>query len=302
MNLTLRQLHLFTALARLKSITAVARHFHVTQPTVSMQMKELSESVGLPLYEVIGKAIFLTPAGIELEATARAMLNELEGFQQRIDDIKGFRRGKLTVAVVSTAEYFVPGLLGDFCARYPEVEIALEVLNRNGVIQRLEHNLDDLYIMSKPPANLDVEAKAFMTNSLQVVAPMGHPLAQRKRIKHTELARYPFILRERGSGTRLACDSHFEQLGFEPVVRLELGSNEAIKQAVQAGMGLAVLSEHALNAGSATQSLTTLNVQSFPIHANWYTVRPNGKRPSPVAADFWRYLNVELKKGRSQKN
>jgi len=302
MNLTLRQLHLFSALARLKSITAVARHFHVTQPTVSMQMKELAESVGLPLYEVIGKVIYLTPAGIEMQATAQAMLSELEGFQQRIDDIKGFRRGKLTVAVVSTAEYFVPGLLGDFCARYPEVDIALEVLNRNGVIHRLEHNLDDLYIMSKPPANLDVEARAFMTNSLQVVAPLGHSLAQRKRIKHTELARYPFILRERGSGTRLACDSHFAHLGFEPVVRLELGSNEAIKQAVQAGMGLAVLSEHAFSGGSATQGLTTLNVQSFPIHANWYTVRPNGKRPSPVAADFWRYLNVELKKGRQQKN
>ena len=298
MNLTLRQLHLFTALARFKSITAVARHFHVTQPTVSMQMKELAESVGLPLYEVIGKAVYLTPAGLELETTARAMLAELEAFQQRIDDIKGFRRGKLTVAVVSTAEYFVPRLLGDFCAKYPEVEIALEVLNRNGVIQRLEHNLDDLYIMSKPPANLDVEAKAFMTNSLQVVAPADHPLTQRKRIKHTELARYPFILRERGSGTRLACDSHFESLGFEPTVRLELGSNEAIKQAVQGGMGLAVLSEHALNAGTAAGSLQVLNVQSFPIHANWYTVRPNGKRPSPVAADFWRYLNVDLKKGR----
>ncbi|WP_335618320.1 LysR family transcriptional regulator [Limnobacter sp.] len=279
-------------------MTAVARHFHVTQPTVSMQMKELAESVGLPLYEVIGKAVYLTPAGLELETTARAMLAELEAFQQRIDDIKGFRRGRLTVAVVSTAEYFVPRLLGDFCAKYPEVEIALEVLNRNGVIQRLEHNLDDLYIMSKPPANLDVEAKAFMTNSLQVVAPADHPLTQRKWIKHTELARYPFILRERGSGTRLACDSHFESLGFEPTVRLELGSNEAIKQAVQGGMGLAVLSEHALNAGTAAGSLQVLNVQSFPIHANWYTVRPNGKRPSPVAADFWRYLNVDLKKGR----
>lgn len=296
MNLTLRQLNLFVALARLKSITAVARHFHVTQPTVSMQMKELTESVGLPLYEVIGKVVYLTPAGLELETSARAMLAELEGFQQRIDDLKGFRRGKLTLAVVSTAEYFVPRLLGDFCARYPEVEIALEVLNRNGVIQRLEHNLDDLYIMSKPPANLDVEAKAFMTNSLHVVAPVGHELAARKRVRPGELANYPFILRERGSGTRLACDSHFEALGIEPVVRLELGSNEAIKQAVQAGMGLAVLSEHALNAGSATADLCTLAVHSFPIHANWYTVRPNGKRPSPVAADFWRYLNVDLKK------
>lgn len=296
MNLTLRQLHLFTELARLKSMTAVARHFHVTQPTVSMQMKELAESVGLPLYEVIGKAVYLTPAGLELETTARAMLAELEGFQQRVDDIKGFRRGKLTVAVVSTAEYFVPRLLGDFCTRYPEVEISLEVLNRNGVIQRLEHNLDDLYIMSKPPANLDVEARAFMTNSLHVVAPVSHPLAQRKRLQPTELARHPFILRERGSGTRLACDFHFESLGIEPKVRLELGSNEAIKQAVQGGMGLAVLSEHALDSGLATSGLQILNVQSFPIHANWYTVRPNGKRPSPVAADFWRYLNVDLKK------
>lgn len=297
MNLTLRQLNLFVALARLKSITAVARQFHVTQPAVSMQMKELAESVGLPLYEVIGKVVYLTPAGVELEATARVMLTELEGFQQRIDDLKGFRRGRLTLAVVSTAEYFVPRLLGDFCARYPEVEIALEVLNRTGVVHRLEHNLDDLYIMSKPPVNLDLDARAFMTNPLQVVAPAGHPLAQRKRIKHTELAMYPFILRERGSGTRLACDSHFSSLGFEPKVRLELGSNEAIKQAVQGGMGLAVLSEHALNAGAATGCIVRLNVQSFPIHANWYTVRPNGKRPSPVAADFWRYLHTAIPKG-----
>jgi LysR family transcriptional regulator, low CO2-responsive transcriptional regulator len=290
MNITFRQLRLFISLAEHKSITAAARVNHVTQPTVSMQLRELSDAVGLPLYEVIGKKLFFTPAGEELAKTARAMLDEWAAFGQRMDGLKGLTRGQLRVAVVSTAKYFVPRILGAFCKEHPDIDIALEVANRDGIVQRLRDNRDDLYIMSMPPRELDVETRAFLSNPLCVIAPLSHPLASAKRIALTKLAHERFILRERGSGTRLACDEYFAEQGFHPEVRLELGSNEAIKQAVAAGMGLAILSQHALGAHLVDESLTILKVSGFPIHSNWFIVHPKGKRLSPVAAEFLRYL------------
>ena len=246
MNITFRQLRLFLALAELGSITAVARASHVTQPTVSMQLRELAESVGLPLYEVIGKRLHLTQAGEELATTARAMVGEWTDFGQRMDAMKGLTRGRLRIAVVSTAKYFIPRILGSFCSNHPDVDIALEVLNRDGVVQRLRGNQDDLYIMSMPPGDVEIEKEVFLSNPLVVVAPSSHPLAGNGPIQLSSLKKERFILREQGSGTRLACDAHFSRHDFKPIVRLELGSNEAIKQSVAGGLGLAVLSTHSL--------------------------------------------------------
>ncbi len=289
MNASFRQLRLFLALAEKGSVSAAAQACHVTQPTASMQLRELADAVGLPLHEVIGRKVFLTPAGEELARTARAMADEWEAFEQRMAAMKGLTRGRLRVAVVSTAKYFVPRLLGGFCASHPEIDISLEVLNRDGVLARLRENLDDLSIMSIPPADLDIERHEFLDNPLVLVAPARHPLASAKGLQLGDLAGERFILREAGSGTRQAGDAHFRACGFQPRVRLELGSNEAIKQAVAGGMGLSLLSRHAH--GQADDSLLAeLEVAGFPLPAHWYIVHPRGKRLSPIAAVFLQHL------------
>ena len=289
MNATFRQLRLFLALAEHGSITAAAEACHVTQPTVSMQLRELAEAVGLPLYEQIGKRLYLTAAGDALAATARAMLDEWLAFGQAIDAMKGLERGRLRVSLASTAKYFVPRLLGSFCAAHPNIEIALEVLNRDGVVARLRENRDDLYIMSMPPENLDLERHAFLPNPLVLIAPEGHRLAGR-HLELSDLSGERFILRESGSGTRLASDAHFARQAFAPAVRLELGSNEAIKQAVAGGLGLSVISRHALPAKPSDEQLAILEVAGFPLQSHWFTLYPRGKRLSPVAAVFLEHL------------
>jgi len=290
MNITFRQLRLFLALADTGSVSRAARECHVTQPTASMQLKEVTEAVGVPLYEVISKRVHLTDAGRDLAQTARSMTHEWASFEQRIDATKGLARGKLRVAVVSTAKYFVPRLLGTFCTRYPEVDIALEVLNRDGVVQRLRDNLDDLYIMSMPPTDIDLEDQVVMPNPLVVICANAHPLAEQPHLALESLNEQRFILRERGSGTRMAVDAHFKRLRFKPNLRLELGSNEAIKEAVAGNMGVSVISRHALHGLSAEHGVSVLNVAHFPIESQWHVVRLKGKQLSPVARVFLDHL------------
>ncbi|MES2978340.1 MAG: LysR family transcriptional regulator [Pseudomonadota bacterium] len=292
MNATFRQLRLFLALAEHKSITATARACHVTQPTVSMQLKELSDSVGLPLWEQIGKQLYLTAAGDALAVTARAMVDEWQAYGETIDAMKGLTRGRLRLSVVNTAQYFVPGLLASFCSAHPDIDIALELLNRDGVVARLQANLDDLYIMSTPPRHIDVEQHDFLPNPLVVIAPAAHPVGAKKRMPLSALRKERFILREQGSGTRLACDAHFAEQAFDPNVRLELGSNEAIKQAVAGGMGVAVISRHALAAHLEDDGLCELDVRGFPLVSRWWTLYPRGKRISPVTAEFLKHIDA----------
>ncbi|MBI5926250.1 MAG: LysR family transcriptional regulator [Aquabacterium sp.] len=290
MNVTFRQLRLFLALADTGSVSRAARECHVTQPTASMQLKEVTDAVGVPLYEVISKRVHLTDAGRDLARTARAMVDEWAAFSQRIDATKGLTRGKLRVAVVSTAKYFVPRLLGTFCARYPEIDISLEVLNRDGVVQRLRDNQDDLYIMSTPPADIDLEDQVFMPNPLVLIAANSHPLAQQRDLTLEDLSKLRFILRERGSGTRMTVDAYFKRQRFKPNLRLELGSNEAIKEAVAGDLGISVISSHALHGQSAEHGVSVLDVQGFPIESNWHVVRLKGKQLSPIAKVFQAHL------------
>jgi DNA-binding transcriptional LysR family regulator len=293
MNMTFRQLRLVLALADTGSISAAARATHVTQPTASMQLREAANAVGMPLYEVIGKRVHLTEAGKELARTARAMSAEWEAFEQKIDGLKGLTRGRLKVAVVSTAKYFVPRLLGSFCATYPAIDISLEVLNRDGVVSRLADNLDDLYIMSMPPTDVDLEDQVFMPNPLVVIAPGKKAASKRaptdKAIDLSDLAGSRFILREPGSGTRMATDAHFRRLGFNPGLKLELGSNEAIREAVAGGLGVAVISRHALK-GQASDGVVELNVRGFPLQSQWHVVHHKGKQLSPIAQIFRDHL------------
>lgn len=293
MNITFRQLRLFLSLADTGSVSAAARLMHVTQPTASMQLREIAESVGLPLYDVISRRVHLTEAGRELARTARTIAEEWELFGQKIDATKGLTRGRLRVAVVSTAKYFVPRLLGSFCAAHPEIDISLEVLNRDGVVQRLRDNLDDLYIMSMPPTDIALEDQVFMPNPLLMIAPLSHPLARHKKINLPQLSEERFILRERGSGTRMAVDALFKKARFSPLLRLELGSNEAIKQAVAGGLGIAVLSRHALHERLEDDDVAVLDAEGFPIASQWHVVYPRGKQLSPIARVFNTHLQEQ---------
>ena len=290
MNLSFRQLKLLLAVAEHRSITAAANASHITQPTVSMQLKAMSDEVGLPLYEVIGKQVFLTAAGEAVAQSARTIRDEFDYLQQTISAMKGHTEGRLRVAIASTAKYFVPRMLGNFYKQFPNIDIAFEVLNRDGVVNRLKSNADDLYIMSIPPEDLDLERHRFLDNPLVVIAAADHPLAQKRRIKRKDLANELFVLREAGSGTRLACNAYFAEHQFQPKVRLELGSNEAIKQAVAGGLGLAIISKHALHQNVDAEGLKILAVENFPIHSNWWIIYPKGKRLSPIAKVFFEHL------------
>ena len=295
MNITFRQLRLFMALAETGSVSAAARMVHVTQPTASMGLKEITDAVGVPLYEVVARKVYLTQMGYELAKTARAISSEWEMFEQQVHGVKGLTRGKLKVAVVSTAKYFIPRILGTFCAKYPQIDISLEVLNRDGVVKRLEENLDDLYIMSQPPLKIEINDEIFMPNPLMLVAPKNHPLAKKRNIEIDSLKHEKFIFREKGSGTRMTTDAHFKKLKFKADVRLELGNNEAIKQAVIGGLGLAVLSKYSLADQTDEDDVAILKCKEFPIESNWHIVSPKGKKLSPIAGIFKKHLSEQAK-------
>ncbi len=289
MNVTFRQLEIFRALVATGSISAAAKDASVTQPTASVHLRDLTEAVGMPLYEVIGRKVYLTEVGKELAKAAQGVRSEWLTFEQSVQGIKGAESGLLRVGMVNTAQYFAPRMLGSFCAARPKVEVAMALLNRDGVIERLRANQDDLYIMSRPPENLALTCQPFMPNPLVVVAPRGHALAKRGKLRPEDLAADRFIARETGSGTRLAVDDFFRPLKNVPEVRFELGSNEAILEAVAGGMGLAIVSAHALRA-SARTDIITLEVEGFPLQSSWQIVHPSGRRLSPLAAAFRDHL------------
>lgn len=299
MNITFRQLRLFLALAETGSVSAAARAMHVTQPTASMQLKEIALSVGVPLYDLIGKKIYLTDVGKELAETARAVAQAWDGFEQHVDGIKGLSRGKLRVAVVSTAKYFMPRLIGSFCTRHPAIDVSLEILNRDGVVQRLRDNLDDLYIMSMPPADMQLGDQVFMPNPIVVIAASNHPLARRSGVSLQELASQRFILREPGSGTRMAADQFFRREKFRADIRLELGSNEAVKESVAGGLGIGVVSRHALHGHQKEHGVSVIDVSGFPLPSAWHIVHPASKKLTPLAQAFKQHMLKEISRKKS---
>jgi DNA-binding transcriptional LysR family regulator len=295
MNITFRQLRLFLALEQTESVTKAARMMHITQPTASMQLKEMTENIGSSLFEVISKKIHLTALGKEFAKTAREMTDRWEAFEQHTSQMKGLTKGRLRVAVVSTAKYFIPKLLGSFCSKYPEVDISLEILNRDGVIKRVEDNSDDLYVMSRPPVHIDLEDQILMPNPLCMIAYKNHPLASKKNLRLQDLKHERFILRELGSGTRMSADIHFKQKKFTPSLLLELGNNEAIKKAVASHLGVAVISIHALDQFDYDKEISILKLQDFPINSQWHLVYLRGKQLSPIAKAFYEHVLSESK-------
>ena len=295
MNITFKQLRLFLALEQTESVTKASRMMHISQPTASMQLKEMTENIGSPLFEVISKKIHLTALGREFAKTAREMTGRWEAFEQHATQMQGLTKGRLRVAVVSTAKYFIPKLLGSFCSKYPEVDISLEILNRDGVIKRVENNSDDLYVMSRPPVHIDLEDQILMPNPLCMIAYKNHPLASKKNLRLQDLKHERFILRELGSGTRMSADIHFKQKKFTPSLLLELGNNEAIKKAVASHLGVAVISIHALDQFDYDKEISVLKLQDFPINSQWHLVYLRGKQLSPIAKAFYEHVLSESK-------
>ncbi|MER2512682.1 MAG: LysR family transcriptional regulator [Nitrosomonas ureae] len=296
LHLTLRQLKVFESVARHLSYSRAADELHLTQPAVSMQIKQLEDNIGLPLLEQLGKRIHLTEAGRELYQYSRSIAQQLSDMEVALDELKGMERGKLNISVVTTANYFAPHLLAKFCQRYQGVTVSLNVSNREAVLKQLADNLIDLAIMGQPPENLDIDSESFMENPLVVVAPPDHPLCKERFIPVKRLAKEIFLVRESGSGTRSAMERFFAAHKVAINKGMETDTTEAIKQAVQAGMGLGIMSLHTVELELETSRLKILNVQGFPIVRYWYVVNRKNKRLSSVANAFREFLLKEAEK------
>lgn len=283
---TLRQLQVFEAIVRNGNFTRASEELFLTQPTVSTQVKKLSAAMGLPLFEQVGRSLKPTQAALELYEACRDIFETLSNLEMKIADIKGIKRGRLRLCVVTTAKYIAPELLGEFRQMHQGIEVSLKVTNRDRVLDRMQANEDDLYIMGQAPEELQVEAYAFAPNPLVVMAPRNHPLVGKKRIPLSRIAEESLILREPGSGIRDATLKLFSAAGIRPQVSMDLGSNEAIKHAIVGGLGLSILSLHTLTLEGSDGPVAVLDVEGFPIQRQWHMVHPKGKDLSLVARAF----------------
>ena len=293
MHLTLQQLKLFEAVSRLSSYTRAAEELFLTQPAVSIQIKRLEEQAGLPLLEQVGKKIFLTAAGKEMYAASIDILTRVEDLKNSIDELQGSVKGPLQVSVITTAKYFLPNLIGSFLQLYPDVEPILRFTNRARILERLMNNDDDFVIMGQVPEDEHLEAYPFLNNIIGIVAPADHPLANKKNIPLEELQKQRFLNREAGSGTRQAFDQLLKEQGVKVEPYMELGSSEALKQAVMAGLGIAALSIHSVQLELEVKKLTILDIQGFPLKRRWYAVHLKGRKLSLVARTFLDYILEE---------
>lgn len=295
-HITMRQLQVFESVARHLSFTRAAEELHLTQPAVSMQVKQLESMIELPLFEQMGKKVHLTEAGHTMVRHSRTMMSHLSEIERDINSLKGVEGGQLKICIASTVNYFATRLLSSFCEQYKKVHISLEVINREELIRRLEANEPDLVLMGQPPEGLDVEATAFMENPLILIANPQHPLSDQSGIKIDKLSDETFVMREPGSGTRSAMMRLFDKHGVKPKEGIQLSSNETIKQSVEAGLGLAVVSAHTVDLELKAGRLISLDVEYFPILRQWYICYRRGKRLSTTAQVF---LDFVIKEGRN---
>lgn len=301
---TFRQLQIFESIFRLGSFTGAAEELFLTQPTVSMQIKKLTDAVGSPLFEHVGRNIVPTEAGEELYRACRQVFEILSNVEMKLADLQGLKRGRLRLGVITIAKYLAPEMLGQFNQQYPGIDLALKVTNRDRIIERMQANEDDLYIMGEPDEGLDVESYLLAPNPLVFMAPRNHPLVGKKKISIKRISEEPFIIREPGSGTRDAILRKFDSKGLRPNIRMEVGSNEAIKHSILGGLGISVLSLHTLTLEGSNGPIAILDVEEFPIIRNWYIVHPKGKELSMAARAFLDFaINREPEiRGRMQKS
>ena len=292
---TLPQLRVFEASARLGNFSRAAQELHMAQPTASVQIKKLTETVGLPLFEQVGKRVYLTDAGQRLYAGCHDVFRALSALEETLNGLRTMESGHLRLAVCSTGKYFAPRMLGAFIQRYPGVEASLEIHNRKTLIDRLANNEDDLYVFASPLEREDVVTQALLPNPLVVFARDDHPLAKARQISFERLAAEPFLMREPGSGTRLIAMKLFEQRGLAPKIRMELSNDEAIKEAILAGLGVSIMSRFTLGLEPEPSRLVCLDVDGFPLENHWYFAYPVGKQLSATARAFMDFARLEAK-------
>ena len=289
-NATLRQLKVFEAVARRLSFSRAAEELHLTQPAVSTQVRALEGHVGMPLFEQLGKKVFLTQAGDELLHFCRTIIQQFDEAEDAMAQLRGIAGGKLNVAVISAGDYFFPQLMVAFARQHPGVQLNLTVHNREELLGELAANRTDLAVMVRPPAELDTQNDAFAPHPYVIVGAPDHPLAGCGPIAMEELIRQPFVVREPGSDTWFSMEDAFGKHLASLNVAMEIKSTETIKQAVIAGMGLGFLSAHTIGHELAARSLVVLEVEGFPLMLNWYVVHRREKRLPPVARAFRQFL------------
>jgi len=298
LHITMRQLQVFEAVARHLSFTRAAEELYLTQPAVSIQVRQLSEILDMPLFEQMGKKIFLTEAGHTLLRHSQTMLNHLNEIEYDINLLRGVEGGRLKICIASTVNYFAARLLSRFCEKHKGIKISLEVINRQELIKRLEDNEPDLVLMGAPPESLNAEAVSFMDNPLIVIASPNHPMAERKKIPIKELSGETFVMRESGSGTRQAMKRVFDEHGVKPIPGIQVTGNEIVKQSVQAGLGLAMVSIHTVRLELELERLISLDIQGFPVIRHWYIVYRRGKQLSQTAKVFIDFVLDETNEAR----
>lgn len=290
MNLTFRQLKVFDVVARHLNYTSAAKELYLSQPAVSMQVKQLEEQVSLPLIEKQGKKLYLTEVGREMHNYARSTIQQLIDLEETIGQMKTLEQGHLKLAVASTANHFVIRLLAIFARMHPKIRISLEVSNRSCLLELLDKNECDLVIMGRPPEGCNLVSESFLDNPLVVIAHLDHPLVKIKNVKLKDLIKEEFVIREQGSGTRSAIERFFSDRSLEFKTKLDMSNNRAIKHAVEEGLGVSIVSMHTLELELIAKTLKIVDVEDFPIIRQWYLVQREGKRLSPIATVFKQYI------------
>lgn len=294
MKATLHQLRIFRVVAEEGSISRAARRLHLTPPTLSVQLRQLAENLDVTLYEIVGRKLTLTGAGEDVLEAAQNINAETQRLDQRLAARGGVERGRLRISAVSTAEYLLPALLGRFQGRHPGIETSLRIAPRDDIVQRIDAGLDDDYLMTRPPADQDIEIERIGVNPLVMIATPDHPWTKRRRIDFGSVDKARFVVREEGSGTRLWTEEWLRRFGAELHPSMELGSNEAIKQAVRGGHGLAVISLHAVRLELEAGLLTILRVPHFPAPVFWHLIQRRNTPVSPAAAVFREHLLEQM--------
>ena len=291
MNYTLHQLQVFHTVSRTGSITRAAEELHLSQPAVSIQVRNLQEQFEIPLMESIGRKIFITEFGKEIAEAAGRILNEVNAINSKAAAYKGELIGTLKITVVSTGKYVMPAFLSDFMKHHPGIELVLDVTNRARVRESLEKNEVDLVLVSVMPENLQVEEIELMENKLFLVG-SGGKLHENEIADHKILQNIPLIFREPGSGTRHIMESYIKQKKIKVTKKMELTSNEAVKQAVIANLGYSIMPLIGIRNELKTGSVHIIPVEDFPIKSLWKLVWLKGKKLSPVAQSYVDYLRV----------
>jgi LysR family transcriptional regulator, low CO2-responsive transcriptional regulator len=290
---TLPQLAVFEAVARLGGFTRAAEELYMAQPTVSVQIKKLTETIGLPVLEQVGKTVRLTPVGRELQGACSEIFAALTRFEQRVADLRGMQAGTLHIGSSTVAKYFTTRQVSEFLKSYPGIDVKMHVGHRQSLLDRMASNADDLYVLMEPPTDGDFVTLSVLPNPIEVFAPADHPLAEEKAIPFERLSRESIIVREQGSGTRMTVEQLFREHNVQPNIRMELASNEAIGEAIRCGMGVSIMSRQAV--GYDMQAgLTTLDVVGFPLMAHWHVVYPAGKQLPVVAQSFVDFLRNQV--------